>query len=47
LNDLDDCSLGLLLLSLLSSQLDNASLIVTAGWLLFAGIVLFSGSLYA
>lgn len=40
-------SLGLLLLSVLSAQLGNGSLIVTAGWLLFVGILLFSGSLYA
>ncbi|AEI43813.1 DUF423 domain-containing protein [Paenibacillus mucilaginosus] len=40
-------ALGLLLIGVLSGQLPEASLLGTAGWLLFAGIVLFSGSLYA
>ncbi|MHA7967046.1 DUF423 domain-containing protein [Paenibacillus sp. CAU 1782] len=40
-------ALGLLLLGALSPALVNGDLIQLAGWLLFAGIVLFSGSLYA
>lgn len=40
-------ALGLLLLGLLAAQSSNTSLIVMAGWFLFAGVVLFSGSLYA
>ncbi|MGG6311978.1 DUF423 domain-containing protein [Paenibacillus macerans] len=40
-------SLGLLLLGLAADRLDHASLIVLSGWFLFAGILLFSGSLYA
>lgn len=40
-------ALGLLLLGLISAQTESASLIVLAGWFLFAGIILFSGSLYA
>ncbi|GAB6991124.1 DUF423 domain-containing protein [Paenibacillus pini] len=39
--------LGLLILGLISKQLDNSSLVILAGWFLFAGIILFSGSLYA
>ncbi|OAB41636.1 DUF423 domain-containing protein [Paenibacillus glacialis] len=40
-------ALGLLILGLLANSSSNASLIVMAGWFLFAGIILFSGSLYA
>lgn len=40
-------SLGMLLAGVLARQLSSSSLLVTAGWLLFAGIILFSGSLYA
>jgi len=40
-------ALGLLLLGGLSQLPINGELIQAAGWLLFAGIVLFSGSLYA
>ncbi|SMF42468.1 DUF423 domain-containing protein [Paenibacillus barengoltzii] len=39
--------IGLLLLGLTSAQLESESLIVLAGWFLLAGIILFSGSLYA
>ncbi|MGP0586945.1 DUF423 domain-containing protein [Paenibacillus timonensis] len=39
--------LGLILLGLAAAQLESESQIVLAGWFLFAGIVLFSGSLYA
>ena len=39
--------LGLLLLGLIADRLEQSSLIMAAGWLLFAGILLFSGSLYA
>ncbi|WP_223068731.1 DUF423 domain-containing protein [Paenibacillus caui] len=39
--------LGLLLTGLMANQLDSSSLVNLAGWLLAAGIVLFSGSLYA
>lgn len=40
-------ALGLLLLGLISAQIESTSLIMLAGWFLFAGIILFSGSLYA
>ncbi|WP_334076228.1 MULTISPECIES: DUF423 domain-containing protein [Paenibacillus] len=40
-------SLGLLLLGILAGEIADPSLIIWAGWLLLAGIVLFSGSLYA
>lgn len=40
-------ALGLLLLGLLADRSSDSSLIVMAGWFLFAGIILFSGSLYA
>ncbi|WP_438350529.1 DUF423 domain-containing protein [Paenibacillus sp. FA6] len=40
-------ALGLLLLGLLADSSSNSSLIVMAGWFLFAGVILFSGSLYA
>lgn len=39
-------ALGLLVLGALSQTLDS-NLLTLAGWLLFAGIVLFSGSLYS
>ncbi|MGG4217955.1 DUF423 domain-containing protein [Paenibacillus jamilae] len=39
--------LGLLLLGVLAGSLVHASLIVTAGWVMLVGILLFSGSLYA
>ncbi|MEK8132833.1 DUF423 domain-containing protein [Paenibacillus filicis] len=39
-------ALGLLLLGLLADRLPEASLIVTGGWFLLAGVILFSGSLY-
>lgn len=40
-------ALGLLLLGLISAQVEAASLVIWAGWLITAGIFLFSGSLYA
>lgn len=40
-------ALGLLLLGLIYGQFESSSLIMLAGWFLFAGIILFSGSLYA
>lgn len=39
--------LGLILIGLLADQLEQSHLVSVAGWLLFAGILLFSGSLYA
>jgi uncharacterized membrane protein YgdD (TMEM256/DUF423 family) len=40
-------ALGLILVGLLSAHLSGSSALVNwSGWLLFAGIVLFSGSLY-
>ncbi|MDY8023344.1 DUF423 domain-containing protein [Paenibacillus polymyxa] len=39
--------LGLLLLGVLADSLVHSSLIVTAGWVMLGGILLFSGSLYA
>jgi uncharacterized membrane protein YgdD (TMEM256/DUF423 family) len=38
---------ALLIVSAAIGHLGNARLLVTAGWLFFAGVVLFSGSLYA
>jgi uncharacterized membrane protein YgdD (TMEM256/DUF423 family) len=38
--------LGIILLGLFAERLPSSSLVLTAGWLLFAGILLFSGSLY-
>lgn len=38
--------LGLLLLGVLADNLIHSSLIVTAGWVMLVGILLFSGSLY-
>lgn len=40
-------ALGLILVGLLIDQFPEAGMIVTGGWFLVAGIVLFSGSLYA
>ncbi|MCA1292936.1 DUF423 domain-containing protein [Paenibacillus sp. alder61] len=40
-------SLGLLLLGSLAGQSADPSRLITAGWLLLIGVVLFSGSLYA
>ncbi|WP_068501326.1 DUF423 domain-containing protein [Paenibacillus kribbensis] len=39
--------LGLLLLGAVAENLDHSSLILAAGWVMLAGILLFSGSLYA
>jgi uncharacterized membrane protein YgdD (TMEM256/DUF423 family) len=39
--------LGLILLGLAAAQLGSETQIVLAGWFLLAGIILFSGSLYA
>jgi uncharacterized membrane protein YgdD (TMEM256/DUF423 family) len=39
--------LGLILIGLYAGMADHASLVVLAGWFIAAGIVLFSGSLYA
>ncbi|MNW49898.1 hypothetical protein D3C74_273330 [compost metagenome] len=36
-----------MLLGLAAAQLTSEGLVVLAGWFLFAGIILFSGSLYA
>ncbi|SEK05559.1 DUF423 domain-containing protein [Paenibacillus polymyxa] len=38
--------LGLLLLGVLAGNLAHSSLIVTAGWVMLVGLLLFSGSLY-
>lgn len=38
--------LGMLVVGTLGHSLTHSSLAVTAGWLLFVGIILFSGSLY-
>jgi uncharacterized membrane protein YgdD (TMEM256/DUF423 family) len=40
-------ALGLIFIAILSDKLGSTSLVNAAGWSLFAGIVLFSGSLYA
>lgn len=40
-------ALGLLVIGLLAQYLASSSLLRTSGWLMFAGICLFSGSLYA
>ncbi len=40
-------ALGLVFAALLADRLAGSSLIQWAGWLMFLGIVLFSGSLYA
>lgn len=39
-------ALGLILVGMLVNHYPNASLIVTAGWCIVVGILLFSGSLY-
>ncbi|MDT9719378.1 DUF423 domain-containing protein [Paenibacillus sp. ClWae2A] len=39
--------LGIILIGLLADRLESSSLVLLAGWLMFAGIILFSGSLYA
>jgi uncharacterized membrane protein YgdD (TMEM256/DUF423 family) len=39
-------AMGLILVGLLVDQYPDAGMIVTGGWFLIAGIVLFSGSLY-
>lgn len=39
-------ALGLFLLGLLAQRLSGSALLRAAGWIMFAGIVLFSGSLY-
>lgn len=39
-------ALGLLLVGLMAAQLSSAVLIKFAGWLMFIGILIFSGSLY-
>ena len=39
-------AIGLILIALLSNHLSQTSFIGWAGWLMFLGIVLFSGSLY-
>lgn len=39
--------LGLVLIGLYAGMAEQSSLAVLAGWFIFAGIVLFSGSLYA
>ncbi len=40
-------ALGILLVAALSLKLRESSLVSWSGWLLFLGIILFSGSLYA
>ena len=40
-------ALGLLLVGLLALQMPDSGLVRFSGWLMFAGVVLFSGSLYA
>ncbi|MGX2040550.1 DUF423 domain-containing protein [Methylocaldum sp. MU1018] len=40
-------ALGLVLIGVTSRQFPDARLLAKAGWCMFAGIVLFSGSLYA
>lgn len=40
-------ALGLILLGLVAFHLPHSTVLRAAGWLMFAGIVLFSGSLYA
>ncbi|QNK57372.1 DUF423 domain-containing protein [Paenibacillus sp. PAMC21692] len=39
-------ALGLIVVGLLVNQFPEAGMIVTGGWFLIAGIILFSGSLY-
>src|SRR5436853_7188535 len=40
-------ALGLLAVGLVATQLPESALLKWSGWLMFAGILLFSGSLYA
>jgi uncharacterized membrane protein YgdD (TMEM256/DUF423 family) len=40
-------ALGILLIALFAGKLGESSLALWSGWIMFAGIVLFSGSLYA
>jgi uncharacterized membrane protein YgdD (TMEM256/DUF423 family) len=40
-------ALGLILISILSERLNESVLVSWSGWLLFGGIIFFSGSLYA
>jgi uncharacterized membrane protein YgdD (TMEM256/DUF423 family) len=40
-------ALGILLIALFAEKLGESSLALWSGWIMFAGIVLFSGSLYA
>jgi uncharacterized membrane protein YgdD (TMEM256/DUF423 family) len=39
-------ALGLFAVAFIASQLTNSKLVKWSGWLMFAGIILFSGSLY-
>ena len=39
-------ALGLILIGILSLQIPATNLIKSSGWMMFAGIILFSGSLY-
>lgn len=39
-------ALGLLIIGLAAAHMGGSALIAWAGWLLFAGIIIFSGSLY-
>ncbi len=39
-------ALGIILIAILSDKLTQTALVSWSGWLMFAGIVLFSGSLY-
>ncbi|MFD0128174.1 DUF423 domain-containing protein, partial [Bacillus subtilis] len=39
-------ALGLFVVAFLADKLSGIGSVTTAGWLMFAGIVLFSGSLY-
>ena len=40
-------ALALLFIGIVADRLGSSSLVSTAGWVIFVGIVLFSGSLYA
>jgi uncharacterized membrane protein YgdD (TMEM256/DUF423 family) len=40
-------AVGLLVIALMLEKLGSHSLVVWSGWFIFAGIILFSGSLYA
>src|SRR5690554_1073855 len=39
-------ALGILIIAMLSERLANPVMVTWSGWLLFAGIIFFSGSLY-